>query len=418
MGGDCLNYRLRALEGAARRRQGSAADARGARFGVDGVEPHGRFRQVHRACARRDRRDRARTIPPERFTGLGVRVIAGCGAASRTRDTVEAGDGIRDQRAPLRHRHRLVAGASRHRRARRRPVPHQRDDLRSRQRRPAHLVIIGGGPIGLELAQAFRRLGAAVTVLEAADAARAKDDPECGGHRARGARARGRRHPRAASTSCASSARRDRHPRRHPRRRGRSTTIAAAISWSPPAARPARMGSASSRPASPATAAASWSTDGLRTTQPARLCHRRRRRRGRSSPMSPTTRPGWSSATRCSGCRCALNEDIVPRVTFTDPELAQVGLTEDEARARAAARSASCAGPITRTTAPRPSARPRAHQGAHRPRDDPRRHHRGRGAGGADRTWALAMASVSNIRDIATWCCPIRRSAKLANARR
>jgi pyruvate/2-oxoglutarate dehydrogenase complex dihydrolipoamide dehydrogenase (E3) component len=30
----------------------------------------------------------------------------------------------------------------------------------------------------------------------------------------------------------------------------------------------------------------------------------------------------------------ALNEDIVPRVTFTDPELAQVGPTEDEARAR------------------------------------------------------------------------------------
>ena len=29
-----------------------------------------------------------------------------------------------------------------------------------------------------------------------------------------------------------------------------------------------------------------------------------------------------------------MNEDIVPRVTFTDPELAQVGLTEDEAKGR------------------------------------------------------------------------------------
>ena len=31
---------------------------------------------------------------------------------------------------------------------------------------PSHLIIIGGGPIGLEMAQAHRRLGAQVTVLE------------------------------------------------------------------------------------------------------------------------------------------------------------------------------------------------------------------------------------------------------------
>ena len=43
---------------------------------------------------------------------------------------------------------------------------------------PDRLIIIGAGPIGLEMAQAFRRLGSAVTVLEAA-APLAKDDPEC-----------------------------------------------------------------------------------------------------------------------------------------------------------------------------------------------------------------------------------------------
>lgn len=37
-------------------------------------------------------------------------------------------------------------------------------------RLPEHLLIIGAGPIGLELAQAYRRLGAAVTVVEAAKA--------------------------------------------------------------------------------------------------------------------------------------------------------------------------------------------------------------------------------------------------------
>jgi pyruvate/2-oxoglutarate dehydrogenase complex dihydrolipoamide dehydrogenase (E3) component len=44
-------------------------------------------------------------------------------------------------------------------------------------RLPEHLVIIGGGPIGMEMAQAHRRLGSKVTVLEAMKAL-GKDDPE------------------------------------------------------------------------------------------------------------------------------------------------------------------------------------------------------------------------------------------------
>jgi pyruvate/2-oxoglutarate dehydrogenase complex dihydrolipoamide dehydrogenase (E3) component len=43
---------------------------------------------------------------------------------------------------------------------------------------PKHLIISGGGPIGLEMAQAHRRLGADVTVLEAVRPL-AKDDAEC-----------------------------------------------------------------------------------------------------------------------------------------------------------------------------------------------------------------------------------------------
>lgn len=42
---------------------------------------------------------------------------------------------------------------------------------------PTHLIVIGGGPIGCELAQAFRRLGAEVTLLERFNIM-PKDDPE------------------------------------------------------------------------------------------------------------------------------------------------------------------------------------------------------------------------------------------------
>ncbi len=45
---------------------------------------------------------------------------------------------------------------------------------------PEHLVVIGGGPIGCELSQAFRRLGAEVTMLEAGERVLSHDEPEAG----------------------------------------------------------------------------------------------------------------------------------------------------------------------------------------------------------------------------------------------
>src|SRR4029079_7697923 len=43
---------------------------------------------------------------------------------------------------------------------------------------PDHLVVIGGGAVGLELGQAFRRLGSSVTILDSG-AMLANEDPEC-----------------------------------------------------------------------------------------------------------------------------------------------------------------------------------------------------------------------------------------------
>lgn len=45
---------------------------------------------------------------------------------------------------------------------------------------PPRLLVIGGGPIGVELAQAYARLGSAVTVVEAADRLLPGDDPRAG----------------------------------------------------------------------------------------------------------------------------------------------------------------------------------------------------------------------------------------------
>ncbi len=44
--------------------------------------------------------------------------------------------------------------------------------------RPASLLVIGGGPIGVELAQAFARLGTTVTVIEAASRLLPREEPE------------------------------------------------------------------------------------------------------------------------------------------------------------------------------------------------------------------------------------------------
>jgi pyruvate/2-oxoglutarate dehydrogenase complex dihydrolipoamide dehydrogenase (E3) component len=42
---------------------------------------------------------------------------------------------------------------------------------------PEHLIVIGGGPIGCEMAQNYRRMGAKVTIIEATESIMVKEDP-------------------------------------------------------------------------------------------------------------------------------------------------------------------------------------------------------------------------------------------------
>ena len=175
MGGDCLNYGCVPSKSLLAAAMHATAFAQAPRFGVDGGAPTIDFARV-RAHVRGVIAAIAPNDSTERFTGLGVRVIAGT-AQFTDAATVAAGDQIE-----IKARRFVIATGSS-------PAippigglaetPHVTNEtIFDLAECPSHLIVIGGGPIGLELAQAFRRLGAAVTVLEAATPL-AKDDPEC-----------------------------------------------------------------------------------------------------------------------------------------------------------------------------------------------------------------------------------------------
>lgn len=173
MGGDCLNYGCvpsKALLAAARQAQERRTSAP---FGIAPDEPEINFGKV----ADHVKRVIAEIAPNDsqaRFTGLGVKVIRAAGAFTDAR-TVRAGD------HEIRARRFVIATGSS-------PLippipgldetPHfTNETIFANRRRPGHLLIIGGGPIGMEMAQAHRRLGAEVSVIEMF-APLGKDDPE------------------------------------------------------------------------------------------------------------------------------------------------------------------------------------------------------------------------------------------------
>jgi pyruvate/2-oxoglutarate dehydrogenase complex dihydrolipoamide dehydrogenase (E3) component len=173
MGGDCLNYGCvpsKALIAAGKRAQAMRTSDQ---FGILGVEPainhaavHDHVHAVIAAIAPND--------SVERFTGLGVRVIQAAGKFKDKR-TVVAGDHTITARRFI-----IATGSS----PVVPPIPgldsvtyFTNETIFNNGQKLDHLIIIGGGPIGMEMAQAHRRLGSRVTVLEGLKAF-GKDDPE------------------------------------------------------------------------------------------------------------------------------------------------------------------------------------------------------------------------------------------------
>ncbi|MFZ1340594.1 MAG: FAD-dependent oxidoreductase [Paracoccaceae bacterium] len=172
MGGDCLNTGCvpsKALIAAA-----NAAQALRAGFaGVPGREPSVDFAAV---------KDHVQAVidviapvdSQQRFEGLGCTVLRAWAKFTGPRE-VQAGD------STVRARRFVIATGSR---AFVPPIQgvdkvpfFTNETIFALRDRPAHLLVIGGGPIGMEMAQAHRRLGCKVTVIEGAQAL-GREDPE------------------------------------------------------------------------------------------------------------------------------------------------------------------------------------------------------------------------------------------------
>src|SRR5207248_6717236 len=161
MGGECLNTGCvpsKSLIATARRaraiEESRAFGVIAAPAAIDFGRVHDHVHGVIAAIAPNDSR--------ERFTGLGVRVIEGA-ARFKNRRTVAVGDGIE-----IKARRFVIATGSVPALppiAGLETVPYLTNEtIFDLTTCPEHLIVIGAGPIGLELAQAFRRLGAEVTV--------------------------------------------------------------------------------------------------------------------------------------------------------------------------------------------------------------------------------------------------------------
>jgi len=323
MGGDCLNYGCvpsKALIASAKAAHARMTDAG---LGVAGQEPQVDFAAVkdHVAAV-------IAQIAPvdsqDRFEGLGVRVIREYGQfVSRTE--VQAGAHLIAARRIV-----IATGST--------PlippipgldsVPYLTNEiLFDLRQRPDHLLIIGGGPIGLEMAQAHVRLGCKVTVIEAARALN-REDPEAAALVLTRLRAEG---VEIAEDTAAAQI------------RGRAGAIEV-VSAEGRIFAGSHLLVAVGRKASTDrlnldAAGVETTRTGIRVDASLRTSNRRVYAIGDvAGGLQFTHVAGYQAGvilrSALFGLPSKARTDHIPRATYTDPELAQIGLTEAEARDR------------------------------------------------------------------------------------
>lgn len=183
MGGDCLNYGCVPSKALIRSARLAHQMRHGGDYGLEAVQPEFSFRKVMARV-----HEVIRTIEPhdsvKRYTDLGVEVLQGY---ARIVDpwTVEiALNGGGTQR--LTSRSIVIAAGGQPFVP---PLPGLDDvgyvtsdtiweQFANLDSPPARLVVLGGGPIGCELAQSFARLGSGVTQIELAARILAREDEE------------------------------------------------------------------------------------------------------------------------------------------------------------------------------------------------------------------------------------------------
>jgi pyruvate/2-oxoglutarate dehydrogenase complex dihydrolipoamide dehydrogenase (E3) component/uncharacterized membrane protein YdjX (TVP38/TMEM64 family) len=179
MGGDCLNTGCIPSKALLRSAQLLADLARAPEFGIGRATPEVRFADVMARVQRV-----IETVAPHdsaaRYRALGVECIAGKAVlTSPWTVAVTLADG--GQRTLSSRSIVIAAGA--------RPVVPPlpglaeagyltSETLWSLRELPRRLVVLGGGPIGCELAQAFARLGAEVTLVERGPRLLPREDPD------------------------------------------------------------------------------------------------------------------------------------------------------------------------------------------------------------------------------------------------
>lgn len=304
MGGDCLNFGCvpsKALLSAGARGLAWEAALAHVREAIAAIAPHD---------------------SQARFEGLGVTVLRGWARFTGPRELAVGETRIRPRRVVI------ATGSS--------PaappvpgletVPHLTNETLFEPRpRPDRLLILGGGPIGIEMALAHRRLGCAVTVIEAGRAL-GRDDPEAAAVvlealRAEGVEIRERTSVARAETTATGVALIDDTGARH---EGDALLVAAG--------RKPNLDRLDLPAAGIEAGPAGVTVDrGLRSSN-ARVYAI-----GDAAGGPQFTHvAGWHGGlvVRSALFRLPVRTDRspIPRVTYADPELAQVGLTEAEAR--------------------------------------------------------------------------------------
>jgi pyruvate/2-oxoglutarate dehydrogenase complex dihydrolipoamide dehydrogenase (E3) component len=260
----------------------------------------------------------------ERFEALGVRVIRDWARFTDPRE-VEAG-GLR-----IRARRFVIAtgsvpavppipGLS--------EVPYLTNETVFALRiRPFHLIVVGGGPIGIEMAQAHRRLGCRVTVIEA-DRALAREEPELAAVVLDRLRAEGVEIVEGAGVAAVAGTEGALSVQLTDGRRIAGSHLLLAVGRRPALER-LNLEAAGIR-TSPA---------GVAVDARLRSTNRRVYAIGDAAGLGQFTHlagyhAGIVIRSAVLGLPAKARTDHISRATYTDPELAHVGLTEAEARAR------------------------------------------------------------------------------------